>query len=73
MKTISDIEFVKLWEAAVNRHEVALKCSMTDAAVGQRAAKLRNSGVKLKKFQRGRHKKDVDVENLNYVIGESTT
>ena len=68
MKTLSDSEFVRIWENSVSRYEVAKKCAMTGAAVGMRAAKLRDIGVNLKKFPSGRPKKHTDVASLNEII-----
>lgn len=71
MKQISDSEFVKIWEQSSSRLDVAKKCSMSAAAAGMRAVKLRNDGVKLKKFPSGRHKKNIDVNDLNEIIEQS--
>ena len=71
MKQISDSEFVKIWEQSSSRLDVARKCSTSSAAAGMRAVKLRNDGVKLKKFPSGRHKKNVDVNDLNEIIEQS--
>ncbi len=68
MKMLSDTEFVKIWQHSTSRHDVAKKCAMTGAAVGMRAAKLRNIGVNLKKFPSGRPKKQTDVTSLNELI-----
>ena len=64
MSQISDVEFVNIWENSNSREEAAERCGVTGAAVGMRAQKLRDLGVKLKTFNRGRPKKEINVENF---------
>lgn len=68
MKSISDIEFVNIWQNAANRKDVALVCETSGASVGMRASKLRKAGVKLKNFKRGRPQSSLDVQLLNTTI-----
>ena len=67
---MTDEEFVQIWESSISREEVADRCSVTGAAVGMRARKLRTLGVNLKKFMRGRPKKLTNVSRLNALIGQ---
>lgn len=69
MRFLSDMEFVRIWEGARNRREVAEACDTTGPAVGMRATKLRRAGVRLKSFSRGRPRKVTDVPRLNASIG----
>lgn len=68
MARLSDEEFVRIWESSSSRQEVADRCGVTGAAVGMRAQKLRELGVELKKFMRGRPKKIIRVDDLNALI-----
>lgn len=65
---LSDEEFVQIWESSSSRQEAAQRCGVTGAAVGMRAQKLREVGVILKKFTRGRPKKVIRVDDLNTLI-----
>ncbi len=53
-KKIGIDEFIKIWESARTRREVAEKCGTTGSAVGMRATKLKKQGFILKNFRRGR-------------------
>lgn len=70
MAHMSDDEFVRIWNNAGTRQEVAETCEVSGASVGMRAAKLRAAGVNLKYFARGRPKKSIDVKKLNQIINE---
>lgn len=68
MTELTDEEFVKIWENASSKKDVADACKSTPAVVNYRAQKLRHAGVKLKTFARGRPRRVVDVNALNGLI-----
>jgi biotin operon repressor len=63
---VTDVDFVKTYQAATSTKEVAAKLEMGVSAVSARVAKLRKAGVNLKKF--GRARAIVDVDGLNALI-----
>lgn len=63
-------EFVRIWENSKNRQEVVDKTGMTAASASARAQKLRELGVNLKRFSRGRPSETIDVSALNALIGK---
>jgi transposase len=68
MLEVDNEEFVRLWEEAKNKQDIAKTLDTTISVVNYRAQKLRRLGVKLKSFPRGRPKQIIDVNTLNKLI-----
>lgn len=68
MNDLSDVDFVNIWQSCSSRIEVAKKSGLSMTGVGARVTRLRLAGVKLKSFNRGRKKKEINVEQLNDLI-----
>lgn len=68
IESIEDVKFVKAWQSAMTKAEAAASLGLTSDQVGRIADRLRRAGVDLKRFPRGRPKKDVKVFELNKLI-----
>lgn len=69
--------FCKVWQASSSVGEVARLLGMEKAAAMSRASVYRKSGIKLKKFDKGRPRKTVEMRRqevtaLNRVVAETT-
>lgn len=54
--SVSNTDFISVWEQSTNRRDVANALGITLTAASMRATKLRKAGVTLKKFRGGRPK-----------------
>jgi hypothetical protein len=66
MTEVTAQAFVEAWETSSSTAEVAQKLGMPRKTVRSRVNQYRELGVKLKLYQRGRQK--TDVEGLNRLI-----
>ena len=57
---VSPEEFIEIWQTSKNVDEIVKRTKMNRQAVYQRAYIYRQEGIPLKKFRRGRKRKDVD-------------
>lgn len=63
---VSDADFVRCFLSSVSNDECATRCGLTPASVSARAAKLRNKGVKLPRYDRA--VRQTEVDSLNALI-----
>lgn len=67
--TVSQKEFVEIWNSAENREQVARRCGITINGASSRATYYRSKGVMLKQFHKGTPNR-LNVEELNQFIQE---
>lgn len=65
---MDDKTFVEIWQGSGSRAMAAEMLGITPEQAGRIADRLRRAGVELKRFPRGRPKKEVLVDDLNEVI-----
>jgi transposase len=66
-KAVDYDQFVKVWKAAGSVSEVAKKLGIKNNSASAIAKRLRDKGIKLKRFPR-RQSQSIDVKRLNKIV-----